>query len=65
MLVMALHVIEVAIVASTVTFIHTVKPAYSAIDLMMIIAVGMIAGAIYIESIKRIVGHIAKRASGT
>lgn len=60
-LVIAVHALEVAIVGSAAAIIKSVRPAYDMIDVLIIIAVGMIAGAIYLLSIGRLERHERKR----
>lgn len=48
------HVLEVIIIALAVAIIELVRPTYAPVDVLMIIAVGMIAGAIYVESLRRV-----------
>jgi len=61
-LAIAVHVMEVAIIALTVMVIQSIKPAYGTADLLMIIAAGMIAGTIYIKSMERITENSDKEA---
>jgi len=44
----------VTIVGSATAMIKLVKPAYDTMDVLIIIAVGMIAGAIYLLSMNRV-----------
>jgi hypothetical protein len=53
-LVIAVHALEVAIVVSAVAIIKSIRPAYDITDILITVAVGMIAGAIYLFSIDRI-----------
>jgi glucose uptake protein GlcU len=61
----AVHVLEVAIVGLTVAIVESNRPAYSTTDVLMMIAVGMIAGAIYIESMRWITKYEIKRSKDT
>jgi len=49
-----IHVLEVAIILSTLDVVRSFRPAYSALDVLSILAVGMIAGAVYILTVTRL-----------
>jgi hypothetical protein len=53
-LVIAVHVLEVAIVGSAAAIVKWARPTYPIMDVLIMIAVGMIAGAVYILSINRL-----------
>lgn len=57
----AIHVLEVVIVGSAVALVMSARPAYNVRDVFVIIAVGMIAGAIYALSINRLIEREKKR----
>ena len=50
-LIIAVHVLEVVIVGLAVVIVNSVRPTYNVTDVIAIIAVGMIAGAIYVLSV--------------
>jgi hypothetical protein len=56
-LVIAVHVLELVIVASTVAIVKLVRPAYSIPDVLVMVAVGMMAGMIYLSSMVRLERH--------
>ena len=56
-LVIAVHVLEVAIVGSAAAIVKWARPSYDIMDILVTIAIGMIAGGIYMLSINRIVEH--------
>jgi len=52
--VIAVHVLEIAIVGSAVAIIKSIRPTYDTTDVLTMVAVGMIAATIYMFSINRI-----------
>ena len=50
----ALHVLFVAIVGSAVATVRSIRPAYETMDVLVIVAVGMIAGILYLASVNRL-----------
>jgi hypothetical protein len=59
-LVIVVHALEVAIVGSAAAIIKSARPSYDMTDILIIISVGMIAGAIYLLSINRLIKHEQK-----
>ena len=57
----AVHVLEFAIVGSAAAIMKSVRPDYDIRDVLIMIAVGMIAGAIYILSISQLERRERKR----
>lgn len=56
-LIIGVHALEVIIISSAVAFMQSVKPSYSTVDVLVMIAVGMLAGAGYVESMRWIERH--------
>jgi hypothetical protein len=57
----AVHALEVAIVGSAAVIVKSVRPSYDIRDVLAIVAVGMIAGAIYILSMNRLARYERKQ----
>ena len=64
-LVIAVHALEVVIVGSAAALMILIRPAYETKDVLVMIAVGMVAGAIYIMSMTRLVRHERKQPKDT
>ena len=56
-LVIAVHALEVVIISSAAVLIISIRPSYERRDVLVMIAVGMVAGAIYLASMTRLVRH--------
>jgi hypothetical protein len=54
------HVLEIIIISLAVAFMEFVKPSYSTVDVLVMIAVGMLAGAGYVESMRWIERYSAR-----
>jgi general stress protein CsbA len=64
-LMIGVFVLEVALIGLAVLMMQSIRPAYNTVDVLMMIAVGMIAGTIYVESMRWITEHEAKHSGHT